>query len=108
MYTLMVYFSCTGPVHCNILNEFKISACIWEVLVLNFDCNTAVLKGHAIAQISHPFVTLETWVQSQSRTCGIGSGLSDTVTGFALSTLFSPSMTISTVLHIYLSAINAR
>jgi hypothetical protein len=91
MYTLMLYFSCTVLVHCNILNEFKISACIWEVLVLNFDCNTAVLKGHAIAWIiSHQFVTLETWVQSQSRTCGIGSGLSDTVTGFALKYFIFP------------------
>jgi hypothetical protein len=59
MYTLMVYFSCTILVHCNKLNEFKVSACIWEVLVLNCDCNTAVLKGHAIAQvISHQFDTL--------------------------------------------------
>jgi hypothetical protein len=81
MYTLMVYFSCTILVHCNILNEFKISACIWEVPVLNLDCNTTVLNGHAIARtISHQFVTLEAWVQSQSRTYGIG--LSDTVTGF--------------------------
>jgi hypothetical protein len=56
MYTLMVYFSCTILVHCNILNEFKISACISEVLVLNYDCNTAVLKGCAVTQIiSHHF-----------------------------------------------------
>jgi hypothetical protein len=83
MYTLMVYFSCTILVHCNILNEFKLTACIWEVPVLNLDCNPTVLKGHAIARtISHQFVTSEACVQSHSRTCGIGSGLSDTVTGF--------------------------
>jgi len=69
--------------YCNILNEFKIYNCVWEVPVLNLDCNTTALKDHAIAQtISHQFVTLEAWVHSQSRMCGIGSGLSDTVTGF--------------------------
>jgi hypothetical protein len=67
----------------NILNEFKIYPCIWEAPVLNFDCNTTALKGRAIARtISYQFVPLEAWVHSQSRMCGIGSGLSDTVTGF--------------------------